>query len=75
MTPLSDPTDWISSMVTVVKPNKLLICIDYKDLNRAIKRSYYPMPTIEEVTTTFSGVAREKLLVMLIDEDIVHEGL
>ena len=33
LTPAKDPTDWVSSMVTVVKPNKLLrICIDPKDL-------------------------------------------
>ena len=51
LTPVNEPTDWVSSMVTVVKPNKLRICIDPKDLNRAIKRSHYPMPTIEEVAT------------------------
>ena len=49
--PVNKPTDWVSSMVTVVKPNKLRICIDSKDLNRDIKRSHYPMPTIEEVAT------------------------
>ena len=54
LTPVNEPTDWVSSMVTVVKPNKLRICIDPKDLNRAIKRSHYPMPTIEEVATKLS---------------------
>ena len=53
-TPVNEPTDWVSSMVTVVKPNKLRTCIDPKDLNRAIKRSHYPMPTIEEVATKLS---------------------
>lgn len=46
---VSQPTDWVSSMVTMVKPNKIRICIDAKDLNRAIKRERYPIPTIEEV--------------------------
>ena len=55
LAPVNDPTDWVSSMVTVVKPNKLRICIDPKDLNRAIKRSHYPMPTIEEVATKLSN--------------------
>ncbi len=48
-------------MVTVVKPNgKLPICIDQKNLNKAIKREYYPMKNIEEIAarmpnaTTFS---------------------
>ena len=54
LTPVSEPTDWVSSMVTAVKPNKLRICIDPKDLNRAIKRSHYPLPTIEEVATKLS---------------------
>ncbi len=53
LAPVNDLTDWVSrlGMVTVVKPNKLRICIDPKDLNRAIKISDYPMPTIEEVAT------------------------
>ena len=54
LAPVSEATDWVSSMVTVVKPNKLRICIDPKDLNRAIKRPHYPLPTVEEVATTLS---------------------
>ncbi|XP_061190307.1 uncharacterized protein K02A2.6-like [Saccostrea echinata] len=46
---VSEPTPWVSSCLMVVKPNKLRICIDPKDLNKALKRSYYPLPTIEEV--------------------------
>ena len=39
-------------MVTATKANgKLRICIDPRDLNRAIKWEHYPMPTIEEVLT------------------------
>jgi hypothetical protein len=55
LAPVNDPAGWVSSMVTVVKPNKLRICIDPKDLNQAIKRSHYPMPTIEEVATKLSN--------------------
>ena len=56
LTPVNDPTDWVSSMVTVVKPYKSLkIGIDPKDLIRVIKRSHYPMPTIEELTTKLSN--------------------
>ncbi|XP_014673255.1 PREDICTED: uncharacterized protein LOC106813592 [Priapulus caudatus] len=47
--PVTEPTAWVSSMVTVVKPEKLRICIDPKDLNKALKRSHYPLPTIEEI--------------------------
>ena len=36
-------------MVAVVKPNKIRICIDPRDLNEAIKREQFPMTTIKEV--------------------------
>ena len=54
LAPVSEATDWVSSMVTVVKPNKLRICIDPKDLNKAIKRRHYPLPTREKVATKLS---------------------
>ncbi len=47
----TEPTDWVNSMVTVVKPNKLRICIDPKDLNKAIKRELFPLKTVEEVVS------------------------
>ena len=49
---VSTPTPWVNSMVTIVKPNGTLrICIDPRDLNKAIKREHYPMQTIEQVVT------------------------
>ena len=45
----TEPTDWVNSMVTVIKPEKIRVCIDPRDLNRAIKREHYHMKTIEEV--------------------------
>nr|XP_022295054.1 uncharacterized protein K02A2.6-like [Crassostrea virginica] len=44
-----EPTDWVHSLVTVRKPNKIRVCIDPKDLNRAIKREHYHLQTVEEV--------------------------
>jgi len=50
------PTDWVSSMLTVVKPNgKLRICMDPKDLNEAIKREHHPLKTIEEILPEING--------------------
>ena len=50
--PMEEPTDWVSSMVVITsKPNKTRICIDTRDLNQAIHREHYLMPTIEEITT------------------------
>ena len=54
--PVSTPTPWISSMVVVPKTNdKLRIFLDPKDLNRAVKREHYPLPTIEDVATRLHG--------------------
>ena len=40
--PVTSPTAWISSMVTVPKKNgKLRICLEPKDLNRAVQREHY----------------------------------
>ena len=46
---VTEPTEWISSLVVVKKPSKLRICFDPKDLNRAIKRTNYQILTIEQV--------------------------
>ena len=49
---VTEPTEWVSSMVTVRKKNgQVRICLDPKELNKAMKRSHYPTPTIEKVAT------------------------
>ena len=37
------------------KDGKLRLCLDPKDLNRAIQREHYPLPTIEDVATRLHG--------------------
>jgi len=47
---IDKPTEWVNSMVTIIKPNgNLCICIDPRDLNKNIKRQCYPTRTVEEV--------------------------
>ena len=54
--PVQKPTAWISSMVIVPKKNGgLRICLDPQDLNWAILREHYPLPTIEDVATRLHG--------------------
>ncbi|XP_067047046.1 uncharacterized protein [Acropora muricata] len=53
-TPVTEPTEWVSSMLVIVKPNKLRICLDPRDLNKAIRREHYQLPTVEEVATRLS---------------------
>ena len=48
--PVSEPTDWVNSLVVVEKPSgKLRLCLDPRDLNKAIKRQHFPIPTTEEI--------------------------
>ncbi|XP_061765807.1 uncharacterized protein LOC133558441 [Nerophis ophidion] len=49
LTTVTQPTDWISNLVIVKKTEKLRLCIDPKPLNRALKRSHYLMPTLDDV--------------------------
>lgn len=49
LTSVSEPTDWISNMVVIRKPEKIRICIDPKFLNMALKRSHYLMPTLDDI--------------------------
>ena len=51
-----------ASMLVVTKPSteaegetKLRICLDPRDLNLAIKRKHFPIPTIEEIATRLNG--------------------
>ena len=40
----------------------LRICLDPKDLNRAVRREHYPLPPIEDIATRLHGA---KLFTML----------
>ena len=56
---IDEPTDWVSSMVIVEKGNgQLPICLDPRDLNSAIKRNHYAMPTVDDV---LSKLGRAKI--------------
>ena len=50
MEPVSEPIEWVNTLVTVKKPNgNLRVCLDPRDLNKAIKRRYFqiwPLPVI-----------------------------
>ena len=54
--PVTAPTPWVSSMVVLPKPKgKFRIYLDPKELNKAIQREHYPLPTIEDVATRLHG--------------------
>ena len=45
---VTNPTEWISSIVIVAKPGKIRIFLDQRDINQALKRPKYQMPTFQE---------------------------
>ena len=54
--PVTEPTDGVSSVLAVPKKDgSVRVCLDPKDLNTAIKRSHYPLPTVEDVTSRLTN--------------------
>ena len=50
------PTDWVHNIVVVEKKNgDLRICLDPKDLNQAIRREHFQIPTYEDVVSRLGG--------------------
>ena len=53
---VTQPTDWVNSLVIVEKPNgDIRICLDPKNLNEAIRRPHYAMPTLEDALAKMAG--------------------
>ena len=51
-----EPTAWVNSLVYRRKPNgQLRICLDPKDLNKAIRREHHVIPTLEEILPKLAG--------------------
>ena len=56
ITPVEEPTDWVSSLAYSWKANgKLRVCLDPRDVNKAIRRDHYKTPTVEEITHLLAG--------------------
>lgn len=50
------PTDWVSSMTLAKKADgDIRVCLDPQDLNKAIKREHFKLPTLDEITSKLSG--------------------
>ena len=59
ITKVTEPTEWVNSIMYPVKPNgDLRICLDPKDLNKAIIREHYKAPTLEEITHKLCGATK-----------------
>ena len=70
ITPVTDPTEWVSSMVATHKKNSddIRLCIDPRDLNKALKRPHHPMRTVEEISAQIPNSSlicpRRKMLIL-----------
>lgn len=53
---VSKPTEWVQSLVIVHEQNgDLRLCLDPKQLNAAIMRPHFQIPSFEEITSKMSG--------------------
>ena len=51
-----DASAWVSNMVITPKPNdKIRICGDLRNVNKAITPDKYPLPTVDELSRLFAG--------------------
>ena len=56
ITKVDEPSDWVNPLVVVEKPNKSLrICLDPRQLNKAIKREHFEIPTTDEILGQMIG--------------------
>ncbi|XP_017469225.1 PREDICTED: uncharacterized protein K02A2.6-like [Rhagoletis zephyria] len=53
--PITKPTPAVSPMVVVRKNNKIRLCLDPSVINKNLKRRYYPLNTLEEITARIHG--------------------
>ncbi|KAL0439295.1 UNVERIFIED_CONTAM: hypothetical protein Slati_2412500 [Sesamum latifolium] len=48
--------EWLSNVVLVPKPGgQWRMCIDFRDLNKACPKDYYPLPRIDQLVDSTSG--------------------
>lgn len=65
ITRVTKPTERVNALVVVEKTKrpKLRVCLNPRDLNKAIQRSHYPLPTLEDTTTKLVGAQYFSVLV------------
>jgi len=54
--PVTTPTSWCSALHAEHKKNgEIRLCVDMRKANTAVKRVYYPIPTLEDVQDKVNG--------------------
>ena len=52
---VTEATPWVSPVQAVPKGDDVRMCVDMRQANRAIERTHYPVPTLEELLEKFNG--------------------
>ncbi|XP_045032697.1 uncharacterized protein K02A2.6-like [Daphnia magna] len=61
--PVTEPTDWVSRMLVVSKPDgDVRLVLDPANLNKAILRQHFPVPTVEQL---FAKIGKAKFFCSL----------
>ncbi|KAL0284645.1 UNVERIFIED_CONTAM: Transposon Ty3-G Gag-Pol polyprotein [Sesamum radiatum] len=70
--------EWLSNLVLVPKPSgNWRMCVDFRDLNKACPKDYYPLPRIDQLVDSTSGCELQSIMdasqgyhqIMLVPED------
>ena len=62
---VEEATDWVKNLVIVEKPNgSLRLCLDPRELNKAIKRQHFQILTLSDITAKLN----RKTVFSIIDE-------
>ncbi|KAL0416410.1 UNVERIFIED_CONTAM: Pro-Pol polyprotein [Sesamum latifolium] len=70
--------EWLSNIVLIPKPSgKWRMCIDFRDLNKACPKDFYPLPRIDQLVDSTSGCELRSMMdasqgyyqIMLAPED------
>ena len=57
ITTVQEPTDWVSNMITIIKPDgSIRLCIYPYHVNQELKRSHYPLPVIDDILPDLNKV-------------------
>ena len=73
------PTDWVSNLVVTIKiSGDLRVCLDPQELNKAIKREHFQLPTLDDILPNLSNAKlfstvdiRSAYWHVLLDEEVV----
>ncbi|XP_045036724.1 uncharacterized protein LOC123477448 [Daphnia magna] len=63
LVPVTEPTEWVSRMLVASKPDgDIRICFDRSELNKAIQRQHFTVPTVEQL---FAKIGKAKFFCSL----------